>query len=1826
ITADLTRNSKGTDTTAQGHIPDGIPINFTANRGIITSPLYTKNGKANSKFSRGSIPSGVVTITATLDNQSVQTIITLIAETTKPVVTTNLVGGIYNTTKSVTLTASDNLDLNPVIYYSLNNGSTWNSKVKTVTLNLNQGITNLKFYARNAANNTCTNQTITYTIDITKPTVTANPLGGTYSTIKTVTLTATDNLDPQPAIYYTTNGTNPTTSSTRYTKPINIVKTATLKFMAVDFVGNQAQVQSQTYILKLISNINTNKTYSTIQEAINDLSTLNNHIIEIKSGTYFENVLVTKKLIIKPAIGANVIVQALNPLQPVFKMNRYGNGTIIQGLNIRGSTNSSGVHSTEASNCIIRGNNFTGNYIGTYLLNNTKSILTDNIFTNNTFSFVFLNSNYNSVMNNTAIGNYHGARLGNSNYNLIQGNTIKNNPSGYGIGFEKSNYNTIRDNVLSGNLNAIYIGLGGNLVGNCSNNLILNNNMTGNNNSVYIYNSTSNTIYGNNLTGNYRGVCISSSDDVVIYNNFIANGRYGIYLGRCNNTIITENSIINTVYGINPQYSSATIHFNRITSSSNFSLVVQYNSTVNATNNWWGSNNPLVSLSNPSDICIQNGTVVYNPWIVLNLTGSFIHVTKNSTSRSQITADVTHNNQGQDTSSSGTIPDGLPVNFNTTLGTITPTTTTKRGKANVTLTSSTSSGPTTVTATLDNQKISKVFHKSFSTIQSAINDPLTLNGYTIVVGNGTYIENVIINKTLTLISEGDVTVQALNSSNPVFTINSGGNGSLILGFNIKGAVDSYGIYLNSTGNCTVWNNTITGNEDGVFLQNSSMNTIAANNINNSKYQYRIGTGIYLSESFKNRIIQNNIIDNDQGIWVLDSGDNEISENTITGNLDDAITVYYQYAGTFPPSNINDNVIMRNNISCNNGNGIQISDNRYVPGSKVCKIYENNISNNLYGIFVNYGSVDVYGNDISYNEWEGIWISGNLDVPPSYIHFNRISQNQHDGLFCNGALVNATNNWWGTNTPVYTAGTYNQFLNSTADIFQPANSAGIVLYNPFIILTTTPTSYKVSEGKVYESTITAKLIFNSYYEDTSSRGYVPDGVPVNFTADHGTITNISYTTNGKASSRLILDPNFQSGLTNVTATVDNESDYLLVDRIANANIRIMSSAINVNTNLPLDVNYTLPLNESTIWISVLWKNTGLFHNKVDLIVNGNIVSSWNVVNSAYLANQNNYPVQVFNQTLYLNGVFLNPLESNIYLQNFIKLNPQYQNYTKDQLLEVFLARIKQQYSFTDNEINFIRNNRNNFTDSLFVLMTYPGDAAEYLTLENSNTTETLSFIKPGDVILRESPMIYFDGYTEDGDAGYEGVRSFAIATTKITNNVVQYWLDRQSLYAPGAMKAAYGTFLTSLLVIKCHDMVADQAATAYNVTWTRTTPVVVSCLDDAKNAYITGESSLRMGMDVNSTADNVWAFRFACSSAFSPIEYYVAGDSTGLSVTLGLGERILNGELPELFMSNGYLVYKIQGKDDLFLLLDPVTGIVTDCALGISGVYCYHDQITNTQIQLAQNLTSNDPNVQPAFPVIIGSTVIDLAVGLSEILEPVLESVIAVGGTISFEAVITVLGPISLVATPIVLLEVLRPDIIEEAEMEGNFNTAQWWKQNIVDRWKDALQYIIFRSGGWSDVLDEQNAYINRINQPLYEQRDQGWQEFYNSIHEIGLYDIDDYFNDVDKSNMTDEKKQEAKNIGLDFWLKYVVSGGGDDDNTKYIPLGTALATGVKLLSDGISKGDVYQMVAGGTLVLSALTVAGASLTDGVSEALKMVIEATTTDNNSTSGGGGGGAF
>lgn len=84
--------------------------------------------------------------------------------------------------------------------------------------------------------------------DTTPPTIVAAPLGGSFASAQSVTLTATDNY-PGTSIYFTTNGSTPTSASTRYTAPISIATTTTLKFVAIDAAGNSSAIGAQTYAI-----------------------------------------------------------------------------------------------------------------------------------------------------------------------------------------------------------------------------------------------------------------------------------------------------------------------------------------------------------------------------------------------------------------------------------------------------------------------------------------------------------------------------------------------------------------------------------------------------------------------------------------------------------------------------------------------------------------------------------------------------------------------------------------------------------------------------------------------------------------------------------------------------------------------------------------------------------------------------------------------------------------------------------------------------------------------------------------------------------------------------------------------------------------------------------------------------------------------------------------------------------------------------------------------------------------------------------------------------------------------------------------------------------------------------------------------------------------------------------------------------------------------------------------------------------------------------------------------------------------------------------------
>ncbi|MCT9868568.1 chitobiase/beta-hexosaminidase C-terminal domain-containing protein [Paenarthrobacter aurescens] len=160
-----------------------------------------------------------------------------------PVVTAAPPGGTYAVGQAITLTANET----STIYYTTNGSTPTTASSKyTAPLTLSGPLT-LKYFAVDSANNSSAVATQTYSTgpDVTKPVVTANPVGGQYAPGTTITLTANEPAD----IRYTTDGTDPLTAGLPYTTaiPFNGPGPMTLKYFARDTAGNVSEVATQTY-------------------------------------------------------------------------------------------------------------------------------------------------------------------------------------------------------------------------------------------------------------------------------------------------------------------------------------------------------------------------------------------------------------------------------------------------------------------------------------------------------------------------------------------------------------------------------------------------------------------------------------------------------------------------------------------------------------------------------------------------------------------------------------------------------------------------------------------------------------------------------------------------------------------------------------------------------------------------------------------------------------------------------------------------------------------------------------------------------------------------------------------------------------------------------------------------------------------------------------------------------------------------------------------------------------------------------------------------------------------------------------------------------------------------------------------------------------------------------------------------------------------------------------------------------------------------------------------------------------------------------------------
>jgi parallel beta-helix repeat protein len=202
--------------------------------------------------------------------------------------------------------------------------------------------------------------------------------------------------------------------------------------------------------------------------------------------------------------------------------------------------------------------------------------------------------------------------------------------------------------------------------------------------------------------------------------------------------------------------------------------------------------------------------------------------------------------------------------------------------------------------------VSSIGVGNFSSIQEAIDaaDP----GDTIYVYNGTYFENMVIDKSLTLIGE--------NNNNTIIDGRSTGN-----------AVKVNADYVTIQG-FTITHSGLTYPLSGINLS-SDYNVVQDNIIMNNYY----GMTLYLSSD---NTISNNIVQNNDhcGIYMSKSTNNTITNNTIQYHTYNGIGVYYSSDA---------NLIHGNNFSNNGfcGVNIRISSDNNVIG--------NNLSDNNIGI-------------------------------------------------------------------------------------------------------------------------------------------------------------------------------------------------------------------------------------------------------------------------------------------------------------------------------------------------------------------------------------------------------------------------------------------------------------------------------------------------------------------------------------------------------------------------------------------------------------------------------------------------------------------------------------------------------------------------------------------------------------------------------------------------------------------------------------------------------------------------------------------------------------
>ena len=278
-------------------------------------------------------------------------------------------------------------------------------------------------------------------------------------------------------------------------------------------------------------------------------------------------------------------------------------------------------------------------------------------------------------------------------------------------------------------------------------------------------------------------------------------------------------------------------------------------------------------------------------------------------------------------------------------------------------------------------------------------------GDTIIVRDGTYNENVNVNKDyLTIKSENGAEttiVQAASSNDYVFEVVA--DHANINGFTMEEAATRHGIYLYGAYSCIISDNNMLNNYVGIYLYNSSDNDFINNNALNN------GVGIWLVGSSDNDFINNSVNSgNGEGIYLYKSSSNTLTNNTVLNNNGDGICL---------SSSSSNNNLMNNNASNNYLHGI------WMDHSSSNTLTNNTVlNNNADGIHLYYSSNNtITNNTANSNNGEGICMIFSRN---NCIYLNNFIDN------AGNVYSSYDNNIWNSTSPItytYNGNTYTNYL-------------------------------------------------------------------------------------------------------------------------------------------------------------------------------------------------------------------------------------------------------------------------------------------------------------------------------------------------------------------------------------------------------------------------------------------------------------------------------------------------------------------------------------------------------------------------------------------------------------------------------------------------------------------------------------------------------------------------------------------------------------------------------------------------------------------------------